>query len=77
MSITLPSSYDPRWAKFVTGDMQPQFLGARVMLGRLSANYRKSPDPATMAACCAELRGLYSSVAHLPKIQAEIENLFK
>jgi hypothetical protein len=57
--------------------MHPEFLGARVMVGRLSATYRQSPDPATLAACCSELHGLYAKVSHLPKIQAEIDTLFK
>jgi hypothetical protein len=77
MSIPVPLPGDPRWKKFVTGEVQPEFLGAKVMLGRLSASYRQAPNPATMAACCTELHGLYSKLAHLPTIQAEIATIFK
>ena len=77
MSTTLPMPADPRWKQFITGELQPEFLGAKVMLGRLSATYRSSPSPVTMADCCAELHELYSKVSHLPKIQDEIATLFK
>ena len=77
MSTTLPPPTDPRWGKLITGTLQPDFLGAKILVGRLTATYRRSPDPATMTACCTELHGLYAKVSHLPKIQSEITILFK
>jgi hypothetical protein len=64
------------WAKFVLGQQQPEYLGARIMLGRLSVTYQRSPTPATLAQCIDELRGLYSKLLHLPKIQDELKRLF-
>jgi len=77
MSAILPPPYDPVWSKLVLGQIQPQFLGAKVMLGRLSATYRQAPTPATMSACCTELHGLYAKVCHLPTIQFELATIFR
>jgi len=76
MTATIPSATDPRWSKLILGQLQPDFLGARVLVGRLTASYSMDPTPATMTACCLELHGFYTKLAHLPKIQAEIAKLF-
>lgn len=77
MTVAIPPPTDERWKAIVTGEKQPEFLGARVLVGRLSSAYKLSPTPATLAKASAELHELYSRLAHLPNIQAELARLFK
>ncbi len=75
MGVQLPGPNDPFWQKIIRGQLQLKFLGARIMVGRLTADYSQSPTPATMQKCCNEVQGLYSKLMHLPNIQAEIAEL--
>lgn len=76
MATPLPPPTDPRWAGLILGKAQPDFLGAKVMIGRWSAAYRQTPTASTLAAACTELHDLYAQLAHLPKIQADLARLF-
>lgn len=73
---SIPPPTHPSWQKLILGDLRPDFLGARVMLGRLTAAYRQKPTPEVMSASIKELRELYEKLAHLPNIQADVKKLF-
>lgn len=73
---SIPPPTHPSWQKLILGELKPDFLGARVMLGRLSATYRQKPTPDSMNAGIKELRELYEKLGHLPNIQADIKKLF-
>lgn len=73
---SIPPPSHASWRRLILGELKPEFLGARVMLGRLSAAYRQKPTPETLEAGIKELRDLYEKLGHLPNIQADIKKLF-
>nr|WP_319493409.1 hypothetical protein [uncultured Desulfobacter sp.] len=76
--MAIPTPNDPKWKKVISGDNKPniQFLGLKLLLGRLNMKYKKSPTDATVSECTSELIDFFKKNDHLPKVVGDIETIF-
>lgn len=77
--MAIPGPNDPKWKKVISGDSKPtiQFLGLKMLLGRLNMKYKKSPTDTTVSECTAELTDFFKKNGHLPKVVGDIETIFE
>lgn len=76
--MAIPSPNDPKWKKVISGDNKPniQFLGLKLLLGRLNMKYKKSPTDATVSECTSELIDFLNKNEHLPKVVSDMQTIF-
>ena len=76
--MTLPSTNHPKWEEVISGKSNPklEFLGTKLLLGRLARTYKSSPTPETMKACIVELESFFYKNQAIPKAQSDLDRIF-
>ncbi|MCB0210903.1 MAG: hypothetical protein KDJ52_16305 [Anaerolineae bacterium] len=76
--MKLPDEKNPIWKKLVCGERsyQFQFLGTKLILGRLNLRCKKSQSSQEVDACIRELRNFFEQNLHLPKVQIDLKQIF-
>ena len=76
--MPLPSEQDPIWKELICGGNQYQFdfLGTKIILGRLNLRYRQNQSPQETEKSVQELRAFFEKNSHLPKVQTDLQKVF-
>ena len=63
------------WVDLVKDNVscQPEFLAASILLARLKLKVKQ--NPAAVKECAYELRNLFISTYHLPKVKKDLANI--
>ena len=74
--MALPGPSHPNWEKLIAGSISPniEFLGTKILLSRLNIQYQE--DNGSLRDCMVELKNFFDKNMALPKVQADIENIF-
>lgn len=72
--MKLPTEQDPIWRELISNADQYQFefLGTKILLGRLRLRYRQHQTPHETAHCIQELRAFFEKNSHLPKVKTDL-----
>jgi hypothetical protein len=76
--MQIPTEQNPIWEELISGESQHQFefLGTKIILGRLRMRYRKCQSPQEVNKYVHELRTFFEKNLHLPKVQTDLKKVF-
>ena len=76
--MRVPEKSDPRWQSMIDGSRTPElsFLGARMLLAHLRAQYDRDPSPITMSISVDALRSIYMRNCDLPEPKQDMLGMF-
>lgn len=75
--MAIPNDNHPGWLKAISGqgNFEFEFLATKMVMGRLSINYKKDPSPANAKKLVSELREFFEKNEKLPKVQADLKKI--
>ena len=75
--MDIPVASDNRWQKAINGEraFEFDFLGTKIIVGRLAVTYKLDPQPATMDKCIGELINFFERNQHMPKAQTDLAKI--
>lgn len=76
--MKLPDLSDPKWEKVISGVEVPavEFLATKVLLSKLTLEYKKDSSPAKTQNSVQELRAFFEKNFNLLKVQADLKKIF-
>jgi len=74
----IPGPSNPNWEKVIAGEIKPniEFLGTKILLGRLILQYQGNSSAGTIRNCIIELKNFLEKNLNVPKVQADIKSIF-
>ena len=68
---------EPVWQDLISGkkNIEFEFLAAKILLGTLTRNFRKNPQPEKLEQCALELRELFLQNTDLPSARNDLKKV--
>ena len=76
--MKIPNATHPKWQALVQGEIKPniEFLGTKILLSRISVDYRIRPTRELAQKSINELIQLFEKNIKLPKVQNDLIKIF-
>lgn len=75
--MAIPNENHPGWLKAISGqgNFKFEFLATKMIMGRLTNDYKKDPSTANAKKLVSELREFFEKNEKLPKAQADLAKI--
>ncbi len=75
--MAVPPVTDQIWKDILLGDkkFKFEFLGLKILLGRLMNQIRKNPSQENIDECAAELHNLFAKNTRLPRVKRDLQKI--
>ncbi len=76
--MLIPDKNSAGWKNAICkeGNYQFEFLGTKIILGRLGLKYRVNHTPQILNECVNELWDFFNKNSNIPKVQNDLKKLF-